>query len=386
MTDKASPSAVLESGPVSLQGEASETFRRVADAFMAHFTDHDELGASLVVFRGGKLEVDLWGGWKDAARTQPWNRDTRANVFSSTKAINATCYAMIVSRGLATYDDKVSKYWPEFAAAGKGDVTIGMLLSHQSGVTGFETAATLDDLYAEASAQRLAAQAPLWKPGTESGYNPLVSGIIWTALFSRIEGRSIKQFVAEEIAAPFGLDLSIGLPPELTDKAAEMIPIPPGYTPMFPFTNPAQIQSDSPKMMESESATARWRAADLPSANGFASAQGLAGLFELLLHPPAGDRALVSPEVLAQATRPWSERVDVVREVFTRWGAGFFLNVDNLYGPHSETFYHPGWGGSFVLCDPVADVSAAYVMNRMGGLYDRDPRRRDLCRAIFDSL
>jgi CubicO group peptidase (beta-lactamase class C family) len=374
------------SARVAIEGQSAAKFHRVRQAFNAHFSEHDELGASIAVSVGGETVVDLWGGWKDAARTRPWSRDTKACLYSTTKSIVGVCFAMIVDRGLAAYEDRVSRYWPEFSAEGKGDVTIGMLLSHQSGLTGFATPADVDDLYrTEASAARLAAQAPFWEPGTAAGYNPIAIGILATALFSRIEGRSIKRFVAEEIASPFGLEISIGLSPEEADLAAEMIP-PPASAALYDYSTPAQIATRNPPIAGSLGNDPAWRAADLPSGNGYGNAHSMMGLFDRLLGARPGRPAIASREVIAQATRPWSEGIDLVKGIYSRWGAGFMINADGLYGPNQETFYHTGWGGSFALADPVAGLAMAYTMNRMGDLFDSDPRRTGLVKAVYDTL
>ncbi|MDB5480876.1 MAG: Penicillin-binding protein beta-lactamase class [Caulobacteraceae bacterium] len=371
---------------VAVEGHSSAKFDRVREAFEAHFSEHNELGAAVAVSIGGETVVELWGGWKDPARTRPWTRDTKACLYSTTKAITGVCFAMVVDRGLAAYDDKVSKYWPEFAVEGKGDVTVGMLLSHQSGLTGFVTPADVDDLYrTEASAARLAAQAPFWEPGTAAGYNPITIGILATALFSRIEGRSIKRFVAEEIAAPFGLDVSIGLGREEADLAAEMIP-PPESAQLYAYSTPAQNATRNPIIAGSLGNDPAWRDADLPSGNGYGNARSMMGLFDRLLGDRPGRPALARREAIALATRPWSEGIDLVKGIYSRWGAGFMINADGLYGPHQETFYHTGWGGSFALADPVADLAMAYTMNRMGDLFDRDPRRTGLVKAVYASL
>ena len=267
------------------------------------------------------------------------------------------------------------------------DVTIGQLLSHQAGVTGFAEPATLDDLYGgEAAAARLAAQAPFWPPGTAAGYHAISVGILANALFTRIEGRSIKQFVAEEIARPFGVDVSIGLTAENIARAAEMIPVLGGASPLYAAGSPAQIASRNPPMAGEYANTPAWRAADLPSANGFGNARALAKLYALLLQPGADGQALAKAEVIADATRARTGGVDLVKGVPARWAAGFSVNVDGIYGPSPNAFYHAGWGGAFALADAAAGMTIAYTMNQMGDLFDRDPRRQGLIKAVYAAL
>jgi len=196
----------MNSPVVDIHGFCSPKFDRVQEVFVENFREHGELGADFALIVGGDVVVDMWAGHRDVARQQPWERNTITNVWSTTKGVMAACFAILVDRGLMSYDDEVRQYWPEFAEAGKSKVTIGMLLAHQAGLSGFTTPATIDDLLSgEVAAQRLAAQAPIWEPGTTAGYHGMTLGILATALFSRIEGRSIKQFVAEEFAAEFDL-------------------------------------------------------------------------------------------------------------------------------------------------------------------------------------
>jgi CubicO group peptidase (beta-lactamase class C family) len=370
---------------LDLHGHCSARFALLRDTFLENFAEDREIGARITLIRGGETVVDLWAGWADPARTKPWTRDTIAAVWSATKGILATCFAMIVDRGLASYEDKVSRYWPEFATAGKENITIGMLLAHQAGLSGFSEPASVDDLISGApAAARLAAQAPQWEPGTASGYHGMTLGVLATELLARIDGRSIKQFVAEEIATPYGLDISVGLVSSDIGRVAEMQPTvfdtsaidQADRVPYLAFNNPivAATMSNDP----------RWYAADLPSANGYTHARALASMYDLLIHP--GPKPLVRSETLARATACRFEGVDLVKGFFQRWSAGFWLNPGQLYGPNLEAFGFSGWGGSFGFADPVADLAFAYTMNRMSDQFDADPRRRNLIGAVYAAL
>jgi len=378
----------MNSPVVDINGFCSAKFDRIQEAFVENFREHEELGADFTLIVGGEVVVDMWAGYRDAARQHPWERNTITNVWSATKGVMAACFAILVDRGLISYDDEVRKYWPEFGEAGKSNVTIGMLLAHQAGLSGFTTPATIDDLLSgEVAAQRLADQAPFWEPGTTAGYHGMTLGILATALFSRIEGRSIKQFVAEELAAGFGLDISIGVGPKDEDRVAEMLPVasldalkldPENRAQYAAFTNPY-----TPASLSNDAA---WRAADLPSANGYTNGGALARLYDLLLRPRKDGKVLVRRAAVEQAARCRFDGKDLVKDSHTRWGAGFWLNPGRLYGPNLEAFGHSGWGGSFAFADPVADLAVGYTMNRMSDKFDLDPRRRSLIDAIYACL
>lgn len=368
------------------QGVCAPRFSAVRTAFERNFSERGEVGAAFCLWVDGQPVVDLWEGARDAAGAHPWTRDTVANVWSSTKGVTAACFAMLVDRGQLTYDDKVADHWPNFAAQDKGEITVGMLLSHQAGLSGFTSPATVDDLYAgHNAAERLAAQAPIWPPGSASGYHAISFGILATELFERIEGRSLKRFVAEELAGERGLDIAIGLDPSRGDQAGEMIaPTGMGSGDIGSF-NPAQVAAlTNPGLDPRLPNTAAWRAAELPSANGFANARSLAGLYAALL--PTAPRPLVSPAAIAQATDVRIEGVDLVLDLFARWGAGFLVNSEALYGPNPEAFGHSGWGGSFAFADPKAGIAMAYTMNQMSQLLRGDPRGVALIEAVYGAL
>jgi CubicO group peptidase (beta-lactamase class C family) len=375
---------------LEVHGTASSGFAALADAFARNFTERGDVGASLAVVRDGEMVVDLWAGSLDAAGTRPWSRDAVVNVWSTTKAVVALCFAMLVERGQAAYDAPVARWWPEFAAGGKGEVTLAQLLSHQAGLCSFADPAVIEDYYDQRTAEaRLAAQTPFWPPGSRSGYHAISIGTLANGLFRRIEGRGLGQFIAEELSGPFGLDLTLGLPESESRRRAEMIAPPELVTSnMTTDLNPSQVAAYlNPVVEPLLPNTAAWRACEIPSANGFSNARSLARLFGAL----AGDgalegRRLVGRGTLAQATTERIAGVDEVLGVPARWGAGFLLNTDGLYGPQGLAFGHSGWGGSFVMVDPVRRMAVAYAMNRMGTDLVGDPRDVALIAAAYEGV
>ena len=373
-------------GEAVVQGYCAPEHLSLREAFQRNFTERGEIGASFAVTIGGETVADLWGGYRDPAATVPWERDTIAGVWSASKGVAALCFAMLIDRGLASYDDKVSRYWPEFAVAGKQDLTLGLLMSHQSGITGFTTPASLEDLMSdEVAAARLARQAPLWEPGTGAGYGGMTIGVLTTALFRRIEGRTLKQFVADEIAAAFDLDISIGLAEKDRPRVADLIAGEAIDASRIPATNAARKALHNPPMRGDLPNSPAFQAADLSSGNGFGNARGLACMYALMLNPGKDGRRILGSAALAEATRCWFEGVDFVRGPGTRWAAGFLLNSEH-WGPDPETFGMGGWGGAFGLADPVKGVTIGYVMNHMSDLMDANPRRKSLIEAVFAAV
>ncbi len=365
---------------MKVEGHCIGAFSAVRRAFEENFKSLGEVGASLAIVQDGELVVDLWGGHRDAEKSADWKRDSLANIWSTTKGVTAICFAMIAERGLMRYDQPVSEFWPEFAAEGKADITIAMLLSHQAGLCGFATPATVEDFYnASDAAERLAAQAPFWAPGTQSGYHAISIGLLATHLFQKIEGRSLRAFVADELS---GYDISIGLPNDRADRAATMIAAPAaGSSDFMSDLSVAQLAAlANPPLDQALPNQQAWRDAEIPSANGFANAQGLARLYGDFL----ADGKLVSTATRQAATGVLIDNVDAVLGVRTRWASGFLRNVEGVYGPGDAAFGHSGWGGAFAFADPDRGLAMAYVMNRMGTDLVGDPRNVALIKACFE--
>ncbi|NPT57155.1 serine hydrolase [Paraburkholderia sp. 5N] len=375
----------MQADDVVLYGYCAPKYERLREAFARNFREMGEVGAGYTVIADGALVANLWGGWKDAARQAPWSADTVACVWSVSKAVAGVCFAILVDRGLISYGDKVSTYWPEFAAEGKGDVTVAMLLAHQSGITGFDTPATLEDLFAgEPAACRLAAQKPFWNPGERAGYSNVV-GILADALFRRVEGRSIKQFVADELKAKLGLEISVGLPHADRSRAADLIESKKlDVTKTVKVTSEAQRALINPVVDVPLQATPEFQASEFFAANCFANARSLASMCALLLDAGHDGPRLVKPDVIAEATKLRFDGIDEVRQMRRSWSAGFLTNHVGDFGPNTAAFGHGGWGGAFCYADPVAGVAVGYVMNHMSDQMERNPRRINLVKAVYD--
>src|SRR6202020_1958790 len=211
-----------------LSGTCDARFDAVRDALQRNIDCGEEVGASIAADLDGEIAADRGGGLRDEARTDPAARDTITNVWSTTKTVTSLAALMLVERGQLDVDAPVATYWPEFAAAGKQDVLVRHLMSHTSGVSGLDQPAVVDDLYDwDKSTSRFAAQAPWWEPGTASGYHALNFGHLIGEVVARITGKSLKQFVAEEIAGPLGADFQIGAAERDWERIAPVVAPPP---------------------------------------------------------------------------------------------------------------------------------------------------------------
>src|SRR5688572_26278679 len=175
-----------------IAGTCDPRFEAVRAAFVSNLAEDLEVGASFCAAVEGKPVVDLWGGWRDARRQRPWERDTLVCVWSTTKVMTAACTWMLAARGAIDLDAPVARYWPEFAAAGKDEVPVRFLLSHSSGLPGWEQPIDMSVLYDwERSTSLLAQQAPWWEPGTASGYHAVTFGHLLGEVVRRVTGRSL---------------------------------------------------------------------------------------------------------------------------------------------------------------------------------------------------
>jgi len=371
-----------------IAGFAPPRFAAVKDVFAANFAAGAELGARFSLVEAGELVVDLWAGHADRARNRPFDARTLTAVFSTTKAIASLLLARLADEGRLAYDRPVAEVWPEFAQAGKGAVTVEQALSHQAGLCGFPEPIE-PDLWFDWNAicAKLAAMAPLWPPGTASGYHPITFGYIAGEIFRRIDGRTMGTALREDLAQPFGLDLWIGLP-EAEDVRVADLQRPSALPDFGEINEPTRVAFMTPWSGPPGRNQGQWRRAEIPSANGHATAEALARLMGALADGGrlAGTEIL-SPAGIAAAARERIRGQDLVLPFVMSWGAGFMRNeTEKPWGPGLSTFGHAGWGGSCAFADPERRLGGAYVMNKQGTQLMGDDRARRLVEAAYRGL
>ncbi len=375
--------------PPEIHGQCSDGFAAVREAFQKNFELGLEVGASFCAVHDGECVVDLWAGDRDANGT-PWEEDTIVNVYSTTKTMAALSTLMLVDRGELDLDAPVASIWPEFGAAGKQGVRIRHLLSHTSGVSGWEKPISLEDLYDwDYSTGLLAAQEPWWEPGSRSGYHSLTHGHLLGEVVRRTCGRSLGTFFREEVAEPLGADFHIGLPEEHEPRVGDLIAAPEdGLT--QPAAEPGSVAAkslDNPPMSGDSSNCREWRAAEIPAANGTGNARAVARVAGVLAAGGSAEGVhLLGEETLAKAIEEQSNGIDLVLGVPIRFGLGFGLTSEEFpIGPNPRTFFWGGWGGSLVIIDLDAKLGFAYVMNRMGSTTLGDQRAFGPAQATFQA-
>ena len=373
---------------MEIQGNCDRKFTEVKELFESIHSSGREVGSSFAVYKDGKALVDIWGGYTDKEQTNPWNKDSLATVWSTTKGVAAITCALAVEKGLLDYEEKVSHYWPEFGCNGKEDITVGMLLSHQAGICGSATN-NVKDYYSQSTmAEELATMKPIWEPGTASGYHSMTYGWLTSELIIRVTGKTLGNFYADEIGNLNEIDFFIGLPESEEKRVVEMVPFPKEEN---QATEPTEINdakratARGPNLIKLQN-TRDWRAAEIPSANGQGCASGLAKLYSLVVSNDPSIKIL-DEKTIRKMTEERITNRDLVLDVVTRWGAGFIMNMHGvIYGPVKNSFGHSGWGGSCAFGDPENNLGISYVMNQMKNNFAADGRSLELINATYECL
>jgi CubicO group peptidase (beta-lactamase class C family) len=386
---------------VTIHGSCADGFDKVRDAFISNFTDRDEIGAAVAVWVEGDLVVNLWGGTADAAGRRPWRDDTLASIFSGTKGLTSTCVHLLADRGELDLQAPVARYWPEFAQAGKQDVTLAMVMAHRSGVIGPRKRLHWADATDwDGVCRHIAAAEPWWAPGTAQGYHMVTFGFILGEVVRRVTGRTLGQYLRTEIAEPLGIDIHIGLPRFEHRRCAEMVNKPhirdvlaAGEAPGCPdsldehpmaglsvamgFVPDDELGSNAPQV---------WRKSEFPSTNAHVTALGMATFYNAL----AQEKLLSRDHMELVRVSQGGFDTDVVlgpRVADHGWGLGYMLNQRCVAGPNPRTFGHGGSGGSFAFADLEHRIGYSYVMNYFDATKcHADPRSVVLSDEVYSAL
>lgn len=382
-------------------GHCDLRFAAVREAFIENFRDLDELGAAVHVRIDGRTVVDLWGGYRDAARSAPWETDTMVNVYSVGKGILAVLTLMLIERGLLDLDGPVARLWPEFAAGGKGDTTLRALLAHRAGLPGVRRrlpeGAMLDW---SLMCGELAGQRPFWEPDSAHGYHCNTLGYLVGEMIRRATDRDVGSALRKWVTGPLDSDFYFGLPRSQHRRVAEMAL--PDVSPSGPeqwaiaFPRTGDGERDlmvwhtyfNPSGLSGFGSvnTDAWRLAQIPSTNGHGTARAVAAVYDALLHGGPGGQRWVGKGLLTEALRIHSDGEDMVLRRPSRFGLVFQLpQPSRPLGPNPEAFGHWGYGGSLGFADPKAGVAFCYLTNRPGERWQA-PRTLRLIDALYGCL
>jgi CubicO group peptidase (beta-lactamase class C family) len=381
--------------PVNVQGICGDQFEAVRQAFSDNFASRGDIGASFAVTLEGETVIDLWGGFKDKEKTDPWEQDTLTNVFSTTKTMAALVALMLADREVIELSTPVARYWPEFSAGGKEKVTVAHVLSHAAGLPGLDEEVCEQDLYDhDKICALLAAQSPWWQPGTASGYHAITQGYLLGEIVQRVTGQTLGTFFAEEVAGPLGADFYIGVPAEKDTHISTLIPPEnPDHHLLFGVPEPGTLQDRVKRSPMADSNWVRheaWRRAELPAANGHSNARAVAEIHCILANGGvAGGKRFLSEEMCRRIFEVQQQGQDLVLGIPVKLGLGFGLNGEEApVSPNPNTCYWGGWGGSIAVIDMDARMTISYVMNQMMHREENvpDPRVAALSVALWEGL
>ncbi|MFF7330850.1 serine hydrolase [Streptomyces sp. NPDC008150] len=390
-------------GPgAAVNGTVAEGFEAVREAFARNFTARGERGAAVTVYRHGRRVVDLWGGTRDVDGTAPWEPGTAQVVRSATKGVGAAVVLLLHQRGELDLDAPVTEWWPRYGAAGKEHTLVRHLLAHRAGVPVLDRPLTPAEAMDPAvGAAAVAAQAPVWEPGTDHGYHAHTYGWLTGELVRRVTGVSLGTCVARDVAGPADARLWVGLPAAEAARAGRVGPVEPPADPAGGGLRMRPKRAVSAAYADAGSLTRRafgaitpaadendpaYRAAELPAANGIATADGLARFYASLIGELDGGRRLFTPHTVELARGEQSSGADRVLMVHTLFGLGYMLHgpASPLLAPGS--FGHPGRGGSLGFADPESGIAFGYVTNGFRKTVTADPRAQSLIRALRTAL
>jgi CubicO group peptidase (beta-lactamase class C family) len=374
-----------------IAGVCDDRFAAVRDAFRINFTDDGEWGGAACAMLSGACIVDLWGGYHDLARQRAWGEHTLVNAYSTGKGVLGILVLDAIERGELDLDARVVDLWPEFGAAGKGDIRVRAVLAHRAGLPAVRPMLPPEAKYDWGlMCETLAAETPFWEPDSGHGYHSNTFGFLVGEILRRATGMAPGKLLRERLAGPAQAEYYWGLPESMHDRVAPVL-----------LTNEISIESQqaqgsalldreqgqvahqgmvwrgyfNPPGMSGFGAvnTRDWRVATIPSTNGQANARALARLYDAVLHgvgSSVGRRPVASRTLLEQATRIHSDGDDIVLSRPSRFGLGFQLPQPHRpIGPGPRAFGHFGHGGSLGFADPDIGLAFGYVTNRPGARF-----------------
>jgi CubicO group peptidase (beta-lactamase class C family) len=380
----------------AIHGFCEPRFAGVREAFIENYRLEDEIGSAFSVVEDGKTVVDLWGGWKDAGCTKPWERGTIVCMMSVVKGLGGTAFNMLIDRGLVDPDAPVAKYWPEFAQSGKERLPVRFVLDHRAGLPVVTVPLPRGAMFdREAMTTALAAQAPLWEPGTQAGYHIHTQGFLLSEICRRVTGKTMAGFFRDEIALPLKVDYQIGGLTEADQlRCAELQPVLEGTLFAVKDREPDTLlgkafaqNPDEPWPVTLNSKA--WREAEISSANGHGNARAVARIYGTVARGGELDGVrLLSPAGIERMRTEQHNMTEVMQQRPYHQGLGVLLNTAEAVwmGPNPKAFGHHGIGGSLGMADPEAKLGISYSVNRMHARGDNGPRARRLIEAVYASL
>ncbi|MFT6464178.1 serine hydrolase domain-containing protein [Halopseudomonas sp.] len=384
----------------NVQGYFDPRFETVRELFAEQQTDEQARGGALCVTVGGETVLDLWQGVVDKDNQQVWEQDTLVNVFSCTKPLGAVALLQQVEAGRIELDSPLAEAWPEFAQAGKEQITLRQVLSHRSGLSAISDTLPPEALFDwDTMATALAAQEPWWTPGAAHGYAPVTYAWLLGEPLKRLSGERPGAYIQQHICQPLGMDFFVGVPDDDLQRIAHVSRLRNQYGDDYArklFASMGQPEGmgfkafGNPSSMMVSTNTREWQQAEILSANGTGNARSLARFWQVMAHGGSLVGAhLLDDKLVNVMQQQHSQGMDKTLLAPTRFGLGVMLEQDwegGGFGMGPQAYGHPGAGGSLGFCDPEAGVGFGYVTNTMGPYVLMDPRALALSREVYRCL
>lgn len=351
-----------------INGICPPRFANVRAEFERNFAERGEVGAAVCVYQDGEKVVDLWGGYKDLARSQPWEKDTIVIMNSVAKSMCALCTHILIDRGLVDFDAPVARYWPEFAQAGKQGVLVRHVLSHTCGVIFCDHAPPGSWFDWGTHIRALEKQEPAWEPGTKGAYNSINIGYILGEIVRRVTGKTVGTFLREEVTSKLGADYNIGLRSDEIARVSDMHQNPKnGFFKIAADDNTplGRAFRSAPKIGYFQNCR-EIRELEVASFGGHGAARATAGIYAMLANNgEIGGVRLLSPQAVERASQLVWEADCMMTQRRIRMGYGFMHNEPNTVpmGANMRAFGHTGTGGAFAWCDRERNMAFAYCTN-----------------------
>ncbi|WP_406278130.1 serine hydrolase domain-containing protein [Embleya sp. NBC_00896] len=371
-----------------VRGSVAAGFEDVRAEFAAVLAElPDEPGAQLAAYVHGRPVVDLWAGLGMAG-------DTLSAVYSATKGAAHLVVALLVQDGVLDLDREVAHYWPEFAAGGKGALTLRELLAHRSGVIGVDGGFTIAELADDrVLAARLAGQRPYWEPGTAYGYHAYVIGALTGEVVRRATGHSIQEVFEQRLRAPYDLDMYMGLPAALEPRRLDTLPMQPtpeqrarlaanAPKPLSRTGVAFNLNADPPTDLVEFANTPAVRSLGPASTGGVGNARGLARMYAAAIGEVDGHAALLKPETVAEFARVHWHGTDVVTGEHDHFALGFEAQGVRYPFLGADAFGHSGVAGAQTFADPSSGVAYAYTRRRLAYPGGAAPENDRLAAAV----
>ena len=373
---------------MEIHGHCDERFGALREEFERNFTERGDVGASCAATVDGEYVVDIWAGHRDGAKTLPWEEDTIVCVFSTTKTMTALSALVLFDRGELSFDDPVTRYWPEYGQNGKGSTEIRHFLGHTAGLPGFGEKLTKAQLYDWDYVIRvLERQEPWWHPGEECGYHAITQGFLVGEIVRRITGMSLGTFFGENVATPLGVDFHIGLDPAHFGRTAEMLSG--GAIPEMPEEMTPEYmrgrEDGTPDVLPPVTNTDGWRQAEIPAGNGHGNARSVVRAQTAIANGgTAFGVDLVSPATIEHIFREQGDMAGMgVRHGIGYGLSGFFAEQ---VPKDVKMCFWGGAGGSTILLDHTNRACLSYAMNQMDMNMLGDERGAGITARFYEGL